>query len=126
MQHFAADCQRTESSIAIITAEPTDYSSFAVFYTVAIGQLLRDWWDVDPNTVAEIEDHTKALARTGITTDELLQAAESLLKITPINDYNFSRPEIAEAFNIRNEWNFREYGWIGDTEFGLLAWETSA
>ena len=39
---------------------------------------------------------------------------------------DWSSPAITEAFIIRNQWNFREYGWIGETEFGLLAWETSA
>ena len=126
MQRVVADCRRTESSIAIITCGLTDHPSYDAFYSCAIGGLLRDWWDVEPATLAEIDTHTKQFARIEIAPTELLRAAESLLVITPIADFDLSLGAINDAFSIRDEWNFREYGWIGETEYGLLVWETSA
>ena len=126
MQRVAADCQRTESSIAIITCASSNHLSYAAFYTDATRDLYRDWWDIDPDTTAEIDGHAGDFSRSVIQPAELQRVAESLLKITPIPNFVFPPIAITEAFNIRNEWNFREYGWIGDAEYGLLAWETSA
>lgn len=119
-------CRRTDSQIAFFTCAVGDFPGYFEFYSKAMNELLRDWWDVDPFTLSEIGVHIEEFTRTKVSTKEVIQIAESYLKITPMPKFELSLGEVQYAFVIRKKWNFFECGWISDTDYGLMVWETTA